>query len=443
MKIVIVGAGEVGTHLARLLSRENQDITLIDLNGERLAQIDATCNLLTLRGSPISFEVHRDAHVDKCDLFIAVTPEETTNVLACSMAKNLGAKKTVARIDNYEFMHEANVQFFRNMGIDVTIYPEYLAAKEMLKSLQHNWVRSWFELHNGQLIVIGVKIPESAPLANAQLKSLYNVNSFHISAIKRYNETIIPRGDDYIRPGDIVYATTTSEGVDELREMCGRTKFNIHNIMIMGGSHIAVRLVNLADANYRFTIIELDRNRCNRLIELCPNADVINADARDIEVLREEGIDETDAFIALTDRSESNILTSLIAKECGVHKTIAEVEDLQYISEAENLNIGTTINKKLLASGRIFQMLLNDDAETSKFMAFGDADVAEIEAKPGSKITHAQVKDLSLNRNMTIAGIIRDGKGLLVNGNTQILPGDHVVVFCLSGIIHRIESLFN
>ena len=443
MKIVIVGAGEVGKHLSRLLSRENQDITLIDQNDERLAYIDATCNLLTLRGAPTSFETHREARVDKCDLFIAVTPEETTNLLACSMAKSLGAKKTVARIDNFEYMKEAHAPFFDSIGVDVMIYPEYLAAKEILKSLQHNWVRSWFELHNGELIVVGVKIRESAPIANTQLKSLSADNGFHISAIKRHNETIIPRGNDYILPGDIIYATTNMEGVRDLRDLCGRTKVNISNVLIMGGSRIAVRLINLAGDDYNFRIIELDRNRCNRLAELCPNAGIIHADARDIDVLREEGVEESDAFIALTERSETNIITSLIAKDSGVHKTIAEVEDLQYISEAENLNIGTTINKKLLASARIFQMLLNDDAETSKFMTFGDADVAEIEAKPGSKITRAQVKDLSLNRNMTIAGIIRDGKGMLVNGNTQILAGDHVVVFCLSGVIRKIEGLFD
>lgn len=442
MKIVIVGAGEVGTHLARLLSHEDQDITLIDSNGDRLAHIDATCNLLTLRGSPTSFDIHRDAKVNNCDLFIAVTPEENTNLIACAMAKSLGAKKTVARIDNFEFMRERNADFFKQTGIDVMIYPEYFAAKEILKSLQHNWVRSWFELHNRELIVVGVKIPESAPLANIQLKNLSTSNNFHISAIKRHNETIIPRGNDYIRPNDIIFATTKISGVQELRDMCGRTKYHIQKVMIMGGSRIAVRLVNLAGEDYRFTIFELDRNRCNRLIELCPDANIINADARDIEILREEGVDETDAFIALSERSETNILSSLIAKECGVHKTIAEVEDLQYISEAENLNIGTTINKKLLASSRIFQMLLNDDADTPKFMAFGDADVAEIKAKPGSKITQAAVKDLSLNRNMTIAGVIRDGQGMLVNGHTQIMPGDQVVVFCLPGYIHKVETLF-
>lgn len=444
MKIIIAGAGEVGTHLAKLLSKENQDITLIDTDGERLAVIDSTCNLLTYQGSPISFDVLRSARVGRCDLFIAVTPEETVNVLSCSMAKSLGAKKTVARIDNYEFMQPHNVDFFRMRGIDVMIYPELLAAREILKALQCNWARNWFEIHEGQLIVIGVKIREGAPLVDTQLKDLAALSThFHVSAIKRHQETIIPRGLDYIRANDIIYVTTTAEGVDELRELCGKRLTDIHKVLIMGGSRIAVRLISMSPEQYRYRIIEIDRKRCTRLTELCPDAGITHADARDIDILLEEGIADSDAFIALTDRSETNILTSLTAKEYGVQKTIAEVEDIQYITEAENLNIGTTINKKLLASAKIFQMLLDDDVESSKFMALADADVAEIEVKPGAKITKAPVKDLSLSRDMTIAGIIRDGHGLLVGGNTRIMAGDRVVVFCLSGVIHKIERLFN
>ncbi|MCM1292901.1 MAG: Trk system potassium transporter TrkA [Bacteroides sp.] len=444
MKIVIAGAGEVGTHLAKLLSRENQDIVLLDSDEHKLSVIDATCNLLTHRGSPISFDSLRECMVDRCDLFIAVTPEETTNVVACTMAKSLGAAKTVARIDNYEFMKQRNNAFFKDMGIDVMIYPEYLAAKEILKALQRNWVRNWFEIHEGQLIVIGVKIREGAPLVDIQLRDLPSLSTeFHISAIKRNHETIIPRGDDYLRMGDILYVTTTASGVEALRQLCGKTEVDIRKVLIMGGSRIAVRLIDMAPDIYRFRIIERDRQRCTRLTELCPNVTVINADARDVDVLREEGITDMDAFIALTGQSETNILTSLTAKEHGVRKTIAEVEDLQYISEAENLNIGTTINKKLLASSKIFQMLLDEDAESSKFMALADADVIEIEVKEKAKVTRALVKDLSLSRDMTIAGLIRDDRGMLVGGMTQILPGDHVLVFCLSGVIHKIERLFN
>lgn len=445
MKIVIAGAGEVGTHLAKLLSRENQDITLIDTNRERLAMIDASCNLLTINGSPISFKIQSQAKVALCDLFIAVTPEETTNILACSMAKSAGAKKTVARIDNYEFMSRECSPFFTSRGIDVMIYPEMLAAREILKALERSWVRHWFELHDGELIVIGVKIRETARLAGMQLKEFGTMgHKFHVSAIKRRHETIIPRGDDYIRPSDILYFTVRPESVDEVRELCGKQAVEIRKVLIMGGSRIAVRLINLApEGRYRFRIIEIDRERCQRLTELCPDSRIINADARDIDILREEGVADMDAFIALTGSSETNILTSLSAKEYGVRKTVAEVEDIQYISEAESLNIGTTVNKKLLASSKIFQMLLDDDTDSSKFMALADADVAEIEVKPKSKVTKGPVRSLNLSHDMTIAGLIRDGKGMLVTGNTEIQAGDHVVVFCLAGSIHKIERLFS
>ncbi len=444
MKIVIAGAGEVGTHLAKLLSHENQDITLIDLNAERLAVIDATCNLLTFRGSPISFTVQRDAGVANCDLFIAVTPEETANVIACSIAKSIGARRTVARIDNYEFMQNRNSTFFQRQGIDAMIYPEYLAAREILKSLERNWVRNWFEIHDGELIVVGVKIRENAAIAGRQLKELSAPeHAYHVSAIKRNHETIIPRGDDRVQVNDIVYFTTKLDRVDNLRDLCGKRHCDIRKVLIMGGSRIAVRLIAMAGDKYSFRIIEIDRNRCDVLAEKCPDSRIIYGDARDMDTLREEGIADTDAFVALTDSSETNILTCLTAKESGVRKTIAEVENIQFISEAESLNIGTIINKKLLASSKIFQMLLDADADSSKFMALADADVAEIEARPGSKVTRGPVHTLGLSHDMTIAGLIRDGHGMLVSGGTEIKAGDHVVVFCLSGAMHKIEKLFN
>ncbi|ROT03676.1 Trk system potassium transporter TrkA [Muribaculaceae bacterium Isolate-104 (HZI)] len=445
MKIVIAGAGEVGSHLAKLLSREAQDIILIDQDADKLAVIDANYNLMTLRGSPMSFHVLKEAGVERCDLFIAVTPFETNNVIAASVAKSLGARKTVARIDNYEFMERSHAEFFSRMGVNKLIYPEYLAAQEIMTSLERTWVRTWFEIHNGELIVVGVKIRDAnATLCGMQLKQLaMQQHFFHVAAIRRSHETIIPRGDDRIRLNDIVYFTTTRNHIDSIREMCGKRQEDIRKVLIMGGSRIAVRLIAMASNKYKFKIIDIDRSRCEKLCEKCADVRIVHGDARDVETLVEEGIDDMDAFIALTDSSETNILASLSAKEHGVYKTIAEVEDLQFISEAENLNIGTIINKKLLASSNIFQLLLDTDSSTSKFMALADADVAEIEVKPKSKITKAPVKDLSLSRDMTIAGLIRDGKGMLVSGNTHIQPGDRVVVFCLAGAIHKIERIFS
>ena len=444
MRIVIAGAGEVGSHLAKLLSFENQDIVLVDKDASKLANIDANYNLMTVAGRPTSLQSLRDAGVESCDLFIAVSPYETTNIISCSIAKHLGAEKTVARIDNYEFMDKENRRYFESIGVDSLIYPEYLAAQEIVTALKRPWVRHWYELHDGEIILVGVKMRENATLIGMQLRDLAVMQpSFHISAIKRRHQTIIPRGDDYIKDNDILYFTTTRDHVEDLLEICGKVNYDVRNVLIMGGSRIAIRTVALAGDDFKFKIIDNDIKVCQALAEHCPDCEIIHGDARDIEVLREEGIADVDAFIALTDSSETNILACLMAKEFGVVKTIAEVENLQFISEAEGLNIGTTINKKLLASSTIFQLLLDADSSTSKCHALLDAEVAEIEVKPHSKITRGAVKDLSLSRDMTIAGLIRDGKGMLVTGNTVIQSGDHVVVFCLSGALHKVEKLFN
>lgn len=444
MKIVIGGAGEVGSHLAKLLSRENQDIILIDADADKLAPLDANFNLMTLQGNPTSFDTLREAGIDKCDLFIAVTPYETENVTACAIAKALGARKAVARIDNYEYMRQKNREVFNKIGVDYTIYPEYLAALEIQTALTHTWVRHWFELHDGELIVIGVKVRENASVIGMKLRDLtYTHHNFHVSAIKRRHETIIPRGDDVIKVNDILYFTTTRQHIGDLRELCGKRQTKVKKVMIMGGGSIAVRLANLVGHDYQIKIIDNSIEVCRRLPEKCPNSEIIHGDARNIDVLVEENISEMDAFIALTGSSETNILACLTAKEFGVGKTIAEVENIQFISEAEGLNIGTIINKKLLASSKIFQLLLDADVESSKFMALADAEVAEFVAHKGAKITRCAIKDMNLRRDMTIAGLVRDGKGMLVSGNTVICPGDHVVVFSLSGAIHYIERLFS
>lgn len=443
MKIVIAGAGEVGTHLAKLLSNENQDIIIIDSDESKLLKLEPY-NMLTYVGNPVSFKTLKSSGAENCDLFIAVTPFETDNVLACEIAKSLGAEKAVARIDNYDFLREENREFFTNRGIDDLIYPEYLAAKEMAVALKRAWVRNWFELCNGELIIIGVKIRENAKMVGMPLRDLFKMSNYaHISAIKRNHETIIPRGDDYIRANDIVYIATTNGDMQNIRSLCGKSDINIKKIMIMGGSRIAVQLAMRIGDDYKITIIESDLSRCEELADKLPDCNIIHGDGRNFELLEEEGIEEMDAFVALTESSETNILGCLVAKEYGVKKTIAEVENIQFISEAEALNIGTIINKKLLASSRIFQFLLDSDSTNAKCLALADAEVTELVAKKGSKITGAKIKDLNLSRDLTIAGMLRDGKGYLVQGDTQIQEGDHVVVFCLSGAIHKVEKLFN
>lgn len=442
MKIVIAGAGEVGTHLAKLLSNENQDIIIIDQDREKLAVLDADYNLMTTCGSPTSFFAQKDASVGSADLFIAVTPHESTNLVACSIAKSLGAKCTVARVSHYGFLDPNNRPTMERMGVDRLIYPEYLAAKEIATALDHSWVRNWFELHEGRIILVGVKLRDNAPLAGMQLKDFASTGHFHVSAIRRNHETIIPRGNDRMLSGDILYITTTREHVSELVQLCGKVQRKIKRVLIMGGSKIAIRLVDLAGDRFRFTIIDNNRDTCNRLCEKCPDADIIFGDARDPEVLLDAGIDDSDAFITLSPSSESNILTTLTAKEFGIAKSVAEVEDIQFIAQAESLGIGTVINKKLLAGSSIFQLLLDADVSTSKCLALTDAEVAELEVKPNAKITRAPVRELRLDSTMTLAALIRDDRGMLVTGNTTFRAGDRVMVFCLAGSLHKAEKLF-
>lgn len=444
MKIIIAGAGEVGSHLAKMLSNENQDIIVIDSDQDKLDNLDSHYNLMTLKGSTSSFDAMRTAGINGADLYIAVTPYETRNIASCAIAKKLGVKKTVARIDNYEFMKPENRKIFKELGIDTLIYPEHVASQAIDLSLSHNWARYWAELGDGQLNLIGVKIRNNSKLCGVKIKDMpVSAHHFHVSAIKRNAETVIPGGNDTIEDNDIVYFITTPEYVEEVRELCGKRSKDIKKVMIMGGSQIALRFCLDFQDKYNILIIDINRDRCEFLAAELPDVEVVNGDGRDVEVLRENNVYQYDAFVALTNQSETNILSCLTAKDFGVVKTIADVENLQFYSLAENLNIGHSINKKLMASSSIFQILLDSDESNSKFLALTDAEVCELEVREKAKITKSPVKDLHLPWGMTLAALIRNGHAELIGGMTHIKPGDHVVVFCLTGTISKIEKWFN
>jgi len=446
MKIIIAGAGAVGTHLAKLLSREKQDIILIDDDEEKLSTLGSNFDLMTVCASPSSISGLKEVGASEADLFIAVTPDESRNMTACMIASNLGAKKTVARIDNYEYLLPKNKEFFQKLGVDSLIYPEMLAAKEIVSSMRMSWIRQWWEFCGGALILIGTKMRESAEILNISLQQLGSGNNpYHIVAIKRGNETIIPRGSDVIKLHDIVYFTTTRKYIPYIRKIAGKEDYaDVRNVMIMGGGRIAVRTAQYVPDYMQVKIVEQDVNRCNRLTELLDDkVMIINGDGRDLDLLTEEGLKNTEAFVALTGNSETNILACLAAKRMGVSKTVAEVENIDYIGMAESLDIGTVINKKMIAAGHIYQMMLDADVSNVKSLTFANADVAEFTVKADSKITRHHVKDLGLPKGTTIGGLIRDGVGIVVTCYTLIHAGDHVVVFCLSMMIKKIEKFFN
>ena len=444
MKIVIVGAGAVGTHLAKLLSVEHENVVLMDENADRLGKMESLFDLKTVVGSPTRISDLKQAGADDTDLFVAVTPDESANLIACILAHNLGARKTIARIDNYEYLQPKHKEYFNSMGVDSLIYPEQLAAEEIANSIKYSWMRQLLEFGNGALVMIGVKIRANSEIINIPFKDLVRDIPYHIVALQRGEDTIIPRGHDIILADDLVCFMTTKEQIPYVRKICGKEEYaEVRSLIIMGGSRIAVRTANLIKDSIKVKIIESDINRCRKLIELVDDrVMIINGDARDPDLLLSEGIEYTDAFISLSDNSESNILACLSAKRSGVHRTVAEIENIDYISMAESMDIGSVINKKKLAASNIFQMMLNTDVSSVKCLTFIQAVVAEFPVREGAGITRRPVKDLGLPNGANIGGLIRNGQGLHVSGNTMIQAGDHVVIFCREHVLKKLEKFF-
>lgn len=444
MRIIIAGAGEVGRHLAKLLSRENMNISLLDESKERLGDLDANYDMLTQVGSPTSLHDLKEIGVAGADLFIAVTPSESVNMTACLIANSLGAKRTIARIDNYEYLLPENKKFFENLGLSHLIYPEVLAAQEVVESLHTNWMRYNMKLSGGNLEMCVVKIREKADMLNKRFSSGYfNHNKYRIVAIKRQNNTIIPRGNDQVEVGDLIFVVYRRENRNLILEQAGKNRHEIKNVIIFGGTRLAQKAIQQIPDDMTVKLIEPDRELCYRLSEKITNAMIINGNGNDMEFLKEEGIEDADAFIALTDNSETNIFACLAAKRFGVRKTIAEVENIDYIPMAEGLDIGTVLNKKTIAAAYIYQMLLDqDDVLNVQNITAADAQLVEFIAAEGSPITKEKVKDLSLPEDANIGALIRAGVGILVNGDTQIMKDDHVVVFCKGTTIRKMEKLF-
>ena len=446
MKIIIAGAYAIGTHLARLLSRSKEDITLIDDSAERLASIGSDYDLLTMVGQPTSLKNLRDANVADADLFISVTPLESKNITACILAHELGAKRTVAKVDNPEYMDPQAQEFFKDLGINKLIYPEMLAAVDINNGLKMSWVRQRWDVHDGALIMLGIKLRETCEILNKPLKDISGPNDpYHVVAIKRGGETIIPGGYDELKLYDLAYFMTTRNYIPYIRKIVGKEHYvDVKNVMIMGGGRTAVRAVKKMPEYLECKIIEIDENRCEYLNDILDDtkALIIHGDGRDIPLLNEEGIRSTQAFVALTGNAETNILACLTAKRLGVRKTVAVGENVDYVSMAESLDSGTIINKKAIAASYIYQMMLDADVMNVRFLMNANADVAEFIAKEGSKVTKKPVKDLGLPIGVTIGGLVRKNEGMLVSGNTQIEPGDSVMVFCHNINMKKIEKYF-
>ncbi|HEX3009216.1 MAG TPA: Trk system potassium transporter TrkA [Bacteroidales bacterium] len=446
MRIIIAGAGEVGSHLARMLSHENHDIVLIDPDENKLKIIGSNVDLLTLEGSATSLNILTTAGAERCDLFIAVTQTEEINITASILAKRLGAKKTISRIDNFEYLAKENRDFFIGLGIDSMIYPEKMASKEIVSMLRQTGVTDLVDFSGGKLSLLAIKIDPESLLID---KSLADISSeiykqdYKAVALTRDGKTIIPKGSDIFKVGDTIYAITNQAGIKSLMKTAGKESVEITNVMVLGGSRIGKLTAKDLGKGYNIKLIEINREKAYRLSNYLNNTLVINGDGTNIELLMQEGLKRMDAFIAVTGNSETNILSCLLAKSFGVKRTIAEIENMDYISLAEKMGVDAVINKKVITASRIFRHTMAGEVSVIKCLTGSDAEALEFIVQPDSKVTKGRIHEIDFPEDAIIGGIIRDKNSFIVNGATEIQANDHVVVFALPTALNEIGKYFS
>lgn len=445
MKIVIAGAGAVGFHLAELLSKENQDITLIDIDDEVLMHASNILDVLTIRGDAASVEVLEEAQVAKAKLFIAVTTSEKTNLLLAILAKQVGAQKTIARINKAEYFHAVQKERFQQLGVDVLISPNQLAAQEIQRLLQRASLTDSFEFENGKMSVVGFTLDTSCPLINHTISEIDALNDdfiFRGVAILREGRTLIPRGETILRKGDHLYISTRKEYLDKAMHFVGKQLKPVKRVMIVGGTALAIKTAKLIDADYQVTIVMQDRKRERECVEILNNGLVIHADPSNIDTLKEEGLEKMDAFIALTPNSETNIITSLMAEELGVYKTIALVDNVNYTHISQNIGIDTIINKKLIAANNIFRFVRKGKVQAIASLHGVDAEMIEFEIHKRNRVIEHPIQDLHFPEKSIIAGVIRGEKSYIPEGDFQFELKDKVIVLALPEAIHQVEEIF-
>ncbi len=449
MKIIIAGAGEVGTHLAKMLVEEDHTITVIDHDEMRLRKVAEAGDLLVIHGMPTSIETLEQANVDRADLFIAVYPDvsQDMNIVSALFAKKMGAKKAVVRINNEEYLKADHSALFTDMGIDYLFYPEKNAVAAILELLERTGSTEFINFSDGRLQMIAYKLDANAPILNKMLKDISageRTIDFRVMAISRNGQTIIPRGKEQFKQGDLIFIISGREGLSEVMKQSGKSNIEVEKVLILGGSAIGVMLATeLEDKMQTVKLIDSDRERCAQLAESLQNTLIINGDIRNTDLLIEEDVKSVDVFVAVTGSSETNILSCILAKRLGVKKTIAEIEDIDYIQLAENMGVDTVINKKMLTASRIFRFTLGSNVQAMKMLTGSNAEVLEFIVKAASPITKGKIRDLNFPKDAIIGGIMRGDEHFIAVGDSEIQPYDRVVVVTLPSAINKVNKFFS
>ncbi|MDR4988242.1 MAG: Trk system potassium transporter TrkA [Bacteroidales bacterium] len=445
MNIIITGDSEVALHLAELLSGENHNVTLVAPDKEYLKLIESHSDLMTMVGDATSIPVLKNANSRRADLLISAHLDGRINLLTAIIGKQLGIKKCIAKVNEPEYLSDECKEHFKTLGIDYLVSPEKIAAGEIANLLTNTAAAEIFDFSDQKLSLMLVKLDEGAPVIGKTLKEIageYSDLNFRAVSIHRRARTMIPRGDDKFQVGDMAYVITKPRGIDHLLELSGKKPFEIHNVMIVGGGAVGTHSAALLEKKFNIKLFEINSDRANELTNELQRTLVINGDARNINLLESEGVSSMDAFVAVTNNSETNILTCLLARRFGVKKTIALVENIDFIEISQSVGIDTIINKKLATASYILRFTMTAEVISTKCLTSIDAEVFEFLAKPGSLITRKPIKKLNFPKQAIIGGFIRDNKGFIAKGDMQIQDGDKVVVFALPDAFHGVDKMF-
>ena len=445
MKIIIAGAGDLGSHLAKLLSSESHDIYLIDQNEERLNTISSQIDVFTIAGDAKSVEIMEQKLISSCDLLIAVTSSEETNMLICILGKKLGAKRTIARINDVNIIKENKEHFYNELGIDTLISPTYLATLEIQRLVNQSAFTDDIEFDNGKLTVFGISLSKNSNLINKTVRESAELNpnlSFKPLALHRDDLTLIVNGETVLKENDIVYFISLKDSIPSIIKLCGRNNFKIKDVMIIGGSRIGMNTAELLENDFRVTLVEKDKATCQHMANILKKTLIINIDGHDVKMLEEEGLTEIDALISVTADSEMNIMTSLVGKSHGIKKTIARIENFDYINLSQSIGIDTLINKKIIAADNIFKFVRKGNVSLVANLHGTDAEIIEFLVKDGSKITKSPINKLNFPNSSKIAGVIRNGNPIITFGDFHLKENDKTIVFSLTESIKEIEKFF-
>ncbi len=446
MNIVIAGDGEVGLHLAEALVNSNHNITIVDPHEDLLKMIETHADLMTITGDSTSIGVLQRANVKKADLVISVVHDEHINLMTAILAKKLGAQKVIARVNTMENLSAESWRIYQELGIDGLVSPEDIAAQEIINLLKQTAATEVFDFSGGKLQLFMIKLEKGALVLNKSLNEIaneYKYLDFRAIAIHRKRQTFIPKGDDTFHENDLSYVITKPEAIKDLIRLGGKVQHDIHNVMIIGGGRVGRMTAKRLEKDMNIKLIEKNKERCIQLTDYLEDTLIVNGDARSIQLLEDEDIRSMDAFIAVTDNTETNILTCLHARTYGVKKTIALVENIDYIDISQNIGIDTIINKKLIAASYMVRYTMGAEVTSLKCLSGIDADAMELVARPGSVVTRKPIRKLNIPEGAIIGGIVRNDEGHIAVGDFQIEENDKVVVFALPEAIHKIEKMFN